>query len=477
MHPTELYQKLPHGIQTALLNAYALSIHFHRFGRPLRAALNQISESQHWPRARLRSYQDSRLRAVIRSAYERSAYYREIMQERGLLPDDLRTVDDLGKLPLLDKATIRARGGDIRTRAKPSRGWLHGHTSGTTGSPLSVWYDRKTAVLTNAVDRRQKAWGGMVPGDWIGVFLGRMIVAPNRVVPPFWQSNRVQRQVWFSSFHLSEESLPIYVEEIRRRGLRFLEGYPSTLYILGRHLLERSQKLQMTSVFTSSETLHSVQEEVIEAAFGCPIHDYYGAAERVIFAGECEVHEGKHLAEEYGITEVVDDDGMPLPPGEPGWLVGTSLHNEAMPLIRYRTSDISAILEEPCPCGRRSIRIADVATKAEDIVITPEGKMISPSVLTHPFKPFDDLEMSQVIQDRMDHVRIRLVSRGTFGAEREADLVSRLQERLGPSMQIEVEYCDGIPREPSGKFRWVISQVDHACRFDWSDSGSQGVSR
>ena len=157
---------------------------------------------------------------------------------------------------------------------------------------------------------------------------------------------RNERQLWFSSFHLSEANLSAYVREMRRRRLAFLEGYPSTLYILASYLRRRGERLPLRAVFSSSETLHAVQREALTAAFECPIFDFYGLAERVVFAGECEAHEGKHLFDEYGITEVVDDAGAPVPPGQRGWLTGTTLWNRGMPLLRYRTSDMTALLPE-----------------------------------------------------------------------------------------------------------------------------------
>jgi phenylacetate-CoA ligase len=286
----------------------------------------------------------------------------------------------------------------------------------------------------------------------------------------------VQRQLWFSSFHLSPGHLPAYVGEIRRRGLRFLEGYPSTLFIVARYLQDVGEVLPMKAVFTSSETLHDVQRSTIEAAFEAPIFDFFGHAERTIFATECEAHEGKHIAEDYGWVEVVDGAGNPVPDGDPGYLVGTSLHNRAMPMIRYRTSDVSRVLAGTCSCGRTHRRIESVTTKAEDIVITPDGRMISPSILTHPFKPFESLRASQIVQESIDHLRILLVPSERFGEEDQATLRASLIERLGEGMSVEFEIVDEIPRERSGKFRWVISQVDHATHFAWSESSGSGAS-
>ena len=138
-----------------------------------------------------------------------------------------------------------------------------------------------------------------------------------------------------------------------------------------------------------------------------------------------------------------------------------------MPMIRYRTADVSAISTDACSCGRSLRRIRTVTTKAEDIVVTPDGRMVSPSVLTHPFKPLDQIVKSQIVQDRLDHLIVKLVPSAEFTPEEERSLVRSLRERLGPGMTIDVRLVDDIPREPSGKYRWVISHVDHSCAVPW----------
>lgn len=466
-----LYRRAPAWGQTVLLNAYAMGIGWHRYGRAYRRALRECLARDAWPSDRMRAYQDARIRRIVSVAYERTAHYREVMERLGARPGDIQGATDLHELPILDKGTVRDSGERLMSAPRPRPGWVHGHTSGTTGTPLGLWYDRWTCVITNAVDRRQKIWGGMGARDWIGLFLGRVVV-PVESGPPFWRANHVQRQVWFSSFHMSDDRLPSYVGEIRRRGLRYLEGYPSTLFILARHLLDRGETLPMKAVFSSSETLHRIQRDAITGAFECELFDFYGHAERTIFAAECEAHDGRHLAEDYGFTEVVDARGAPVAAGETGYLVGTSLHNEAMPMIRYRTGDLSSIEEEPCACGRAARRIVAVTTKAEDIVVTPDGRLVSPSILTHPFKPFDGVRKSQIIQERLDLVRVRLVLSESFSDEERGLLIQGLQERLGRDVRVIPEEVDEIPPEPSGKFRWVISKVDHSRLFDWAGGGS-----
>jgi len=460
-----VYRGSPAWAQVLLLNAYAWRLKRERFGAEFRALLAAWEDSQWWSSERIREQQDERLRLIVQIAADRVPFYGRRWAEHGVRISQIQGASDLPQLPTITKADIRGAGDDLLSE---SRGQLtHGHTSGTTGSPLSLWYDRPMVIASNAADWRQKRWAGLELGDWCALFLGRVIVPVDAKRPPFWRANSVQKQLWCSSFHLDEATLPLYVAEIRRRGIQFLEGYPSTLFIVARHLLRRGDRLRVRAVFTSSETLHAAQRDALTAAFECPVFDFYGHAERVIFAGECDRHGGKHLFDEYGVTEIVDDSGAEVPDGMPGMLTGTTLWNRGMPLIRYRTGDLSIRNSERCPCGRGLGRLADVATKAEDIVVTPDGRYVSPSVLTHPFKPFDQLLKSQIIQDAPDHVLVKLVPSADFSDDHRRELEAGLQLRLGQAMKVETQIVDEIPSEPSGKFRWVICRVPHACTVDW----------
>lgn len=461
----QLYRAAPVWLQTVMLNAYAVRIQRERYGAAFDALQREWDRSERWSPEQLREWQDRRVREIVRTAYATVPFYRERYEQAGVHPDYIRGVDDLVKLPVVTKEDIRAAGEDMQNVSLRGK-LVHGHTSGTTGSPLSLWYDKGTCTTNAVADWRQKRWAGMTTSDWCGVFLGRVVVPPTQRGAPYWRANHVHKQLWFSSFHMTDETLDAYVSELKRRRIQFIEGYPSTMYILARHLVRRGETLQLRGVFTSSETLHEAQRETMQAAFSCPVHDFYGMAERVIFAGECEMHDGKHLFDEYGVTEVLDDAGNRVPDGERGWLVGTSLWNVGMPLIRYRTSDISAKLGGQCACGRTLGRISGVTTKAEDIVLTPDGRFISPSILTHPFKPFDQLLKSQVIQESIDQLRVKLVPSTEFTDEHQQQLVAGLRERLGDGMRIDVEIVPDLPPEKSGKFRWVISRVQHGCTIE-----------
>lgn len=455
----ELYKRLPYPFQTLMLNGFAAKIHWQRYGKPFHELMEFFTKSERFSSAELAAYQDERVHALARHAYENVPYYREVFSERKLTPGDIRTVADLQKLPILTREIIRTRKADLINKSASKGDLFPGQTSGTTGSPLQFYWDLNTCRYTNALDWRQKAWGGIQYGDPMALFLGRAIVPPDRTTAPFWQKNYLHNHLWMSSFHLSEENFDAYRAKLESYRPKALEGYPSTMSILARLFDSRGMVFPVKAVFTSSETLLPVQRELIERVFQCKVFDFLGMAERVIFATQCNEHNGYHLNTEFAVTEIVDSEGEALPRSRPGYICGTSLTNYAMPFLRYRTSDVSMLEQAPCPCGRTLPLLHGVTTKDEDIVTTPEGKFISSSILTHPFKPLRTIRESQVIQESLDLLVIKLVCLPEYSEADSEQLIASLRERVGPTMRIQVEKVFEIPRGPNGKFRWVISRV------------------
>lgn len=464
---TRLYDLSPVWLQNALLTLYSARLHRERYGDRFEALRELLARMERASPAAVEAYQNERLREVVAHAYNTVPYYRRLFDERGLKPSDVASRDDLAKLPVLTRKDILRHFDDLRSRAFRVTDLRLGHTSGTTGSPLEVYYDAGVVQMTYALMDRQYRWAGAHlgrGGDRIAVLRGNVVVPVARSRPPFWRHNRFHNQLLLSSFHLSTENLPHYVRELERFRPKVVDGYPSTVYVLARHLLSAGRSFPVTAVITSSETLFDFQREAIERAFACRVYDYFAAAERVIFATECERHEGHHLSAEYGIVEVVGEGGEALGPDEPGLLVGTSLHNLGMPLLRYVTNDVSAVRSRRCSCGRTLPLMDDVSTKAEDILALADGRLISPSVLTHPFKPMHCVEQSQVIQEDYDHIVIKIQPNAAYRPADGEHLVREFKARLGENVRVDVELVDGFERTKAGKFKWVVSKVDRSIK-------------
>lgn len=455
----KIYNYSPYILQTLGLNFYSFKVHRERYGKEFKKICSFLSESQYYTPSQIKDYQSKQLRTIINHAYNTTVYYKSLFDRINLKPTDIDSSEDLHKIPILTKEDIKNNFNDLVSSKYNRKDLVQGHTSGTTGTPLDILWDKHTCEFTNALDWRQKNWAGVQYGQKIAIILGRTVVPINKTKPPFWQTDYIHNQLWLSAFHLTDSYLDSYFKKLKSFSPVAIEGYPSTVYILAKYLNERNLTFPLKSILTSSETLYPLQREAIEQAFECKVFDFYGMAERVLFATECASHTNPHLNFEYGLTEIVDDNGTPLDAGQTGIIVSTSLQNMGMPLIRYKTSDVSTIKEEKCTCGREMPLLEKISTKAEDIIICPDGRLISPSVLTHPFKPMHNIDKSQIIQNDINNITINIVKKPAFTKKDELTLLKSFQERVGSDIEITIKYVDTIQRTSSGKFRWVISKV------------------
>ncbi len=454
-----LYYKSPSLLQTLLLNAHAFNLYRRRYNNKFWKLSDEFNKNERLSEHEIREYQDEKLRCLIKHAYENVPLYKERMQNSKLFPEDIKGQNDLFKLPILTREDIKNNFQKLKAINYPEKKLFLGHTSGTTGSPLEFYWDNSVEVLHHVADWRQKKWAGLEFGDRYASLQGRVIVPIKKKNPPFWKTNYLNNQLFLSSFHLEKENIRYYIDKIISFKPLAIEGYPSTLFILAKYLLSIKTSVPLKAVLTSSETLFPIQREAIEAAFQCKVFDFYGMAERVIYASECECHEGHHLNFDYSITELLDGNNEPVSVGKIGRIVATGLWNYGMPLIRYKTSDASALKSNKCSCGRVFPLMQDVTTKDEDIVTTPDGRLISSSVLTHPFKPMHNIEESQIIQEDLRSITIKIVKKEMYSEKDSLKLTKALKERLGDGVNINLEFVESIPRTRNGKFRWVISKV------------------
>lgn len=455
----DFYDHSPYYIQRLLLNLYAAKIHKQRYGRQFRSVFSGLEKTQYYSKNQIIEYQTRKFIDIVSHAYQTVPYYKQLFDTYGIRVTDIQSLDDAKKIPLLTKDDIKNNFNALISSKFTRKELVLGGTSGTTGTPLKVLWDQNTCIYTNAVDWRQKAWGGIYYGDKIAQLLGRPVVSTKKKKKPFWQMDHIHNQLWMSSFHLSDDNIIHYVDKLSSYKPAAIEGYPSTLYILAESMNRNNIVCPMKAAFSSSETLLPFQKEEIEKAFSCNLYDFYGLAERTVFATECEFHNGKHLNHEYGYAEIVNDAGNSVATGEKGYLVSTSLQNYGMPMIRYKTTDITQFKSSTCECGRHMPRIENITTKAEDIVVTPDGRMISASILTHPFKMANGISKSQIIQEQINHIRLKLVTDERFNKNEENTLLENLRYRVGDNINISIERVTDIPRTKSGKYRWVISKV------------------
>lgn len=454
-----LYGSSPVFLQNLMVTGYGLKIYRREYGKRFRRLLAEIEARQWCSEAELIEYQNDKLKSLIKHCYENVPYYRSLMDARKLRPADIRTIYDLPKLPVLKRETVQNELNRLRATNFRYSELVAGFTSGTTGSPLQLFWDKRICRVKTATDWLQKKIAGINPGDRIAFFLGRQIVPLHQKKPPFWRHNWIFNHLFCSSWHLSQTNLKAYFDKLGKFKPLAIEGYPSTMYILARYLAAAGRTFPLKAVFTSSEPLFDDQREVIRKAFACSVFDFYGMAERVVFGFECEMHEGKHLSLDFGITEILSHEGEPAGNGRLGRLVATGLHNYAMPLIRYQSSDVTAVRAGDCRCGRKLPLIENITTKDEDIITTSDGRYLPSSALNALTKSIAGIAEHQIIQEDRSRIIVRMTRGQDYSDMTEGLIMESLRKILGPDMSIELQFVDEIPRTKAGKFKWVISRV------------------
>jgi phenylacetate-CoA ligase len=195
---------------------------------------------------------------------------------------------------------------------------------------------------------------------------------------------------------------------------------------------------------------------VMEEAYRCKVFEEYSSVENLCLATECE--RGRlHVSPDYGIVEILRDDGTACDPDEVGEVVATGLVRTYQPLIRFRVGDLAAWDGDPCPCARSMPVLKEIVGRLEDVVVGRDGREM---VRFHGvFIGQANVQEGQVIQETLDRIRVRVVATDAFGPADTADLAARVKARLGTDVDVVVETVPEIPRTASGKFRAVVSHV------------------
>jgi len=401
----------------------------------------------------IRAQQAASLHRTLQTAIRKLPYYRHI-PARFPVERALEVLQE--RFPIIDKRALLENRAALYPRRGRQRPWdIVGKTSGSTGTPLWVIRSPTSVLMENAFLRRHWGWGGYRPGIPRATLRGDLVVPVDRASPPFWFHNRYNNQLLISSRHLRDEHADAIIDELERFAPAMLQAYPSTAYALAQLVARRGRRLRVPVVFTASEPLYPHQRELVQESFGAKVMDMYGMAERVAYATECEFG-SLHVNPDYSYVELVDEDGNPA--RDFGYVVGTTFHNVAMPLVRYRLSDRTRWMAGGCRCGRPFPVIEPVTGKWEDRIYGSDDAFVSPSVLTFAFKGLRNVRKSQVAQIGPARWEIRVVPAPEFGTDDRRQLIDNVRTLIDPGVKVDLVLKDEIPCTASGKFRWVVNE-------------------
>lgn len=459
MSTQSLYERLPIPLQDLACTWAGWRRYRARFTPHFERTLARLESHEQASLETLRAYQQTRLTVLANRARLHVPHYRALDLPAFEASDEpgkgMREILDC--FPVLEKQAYRDAPESFLAEDVPAERRLQGKTSGTTGSALPLWYTAESLAEEYAVVWRLRRRQGVMLRRPHFTFGGQMIVPLSQQAPPFWRRNRWSRQTLFSLYHMTPGNLPAYVEAMHALPVSYVEGYPSSIHLLSRAMIDAGRPLtagRVKAIFPSSESLLAFHRRDIEEAFAAPVFDRYGTSEFAVSMTGCS--EGNlHLDMEFGFVEVEATEETE--DWARGALLVTGFANDATPFIRYRIGDVGTRSKRPCPCGRAGEVFLDVDGRIEDYVVTPDGRWIGR--MDHVFKEQLAIAEAQILQEDASAIDVLIVPRAEFDAAAEARVLGEIRMRLGDEIDVRLHRVEKIPREANGKFRAVKSRI------------------
>ena len=452
----KLYHGLPAPARHVAATLRGAYLRWWRYGPNSERLVREALDREQWSPERWAHWRAEHLAMMLERAATRVPYYRahwEARRRRG----DRASWELLENWPILTKETLRADPRAFVADDRDIRAMFHQRTSGTTGTPLDLWRTRATQENLYALaTARTRRWHGVSRADRWARLGGQPVVPVERREPPFWVWNAALRQLYMSTYHLAPDLIPHYLDALSAYRIVSMSVYTSSAFALAEEAVRLGRRdIRMKVVFTNAEPVDEHQRQVISAAFGCPVRETYGMGETVAAASECEAG-SLHQWPEVGVIEVLDGD-VAVPPGERGDLICTGLMNTDMPLIRYRVGDFGRLADPgtTCDCGRTLPVIAGIDGRANDLLVTRDGRRV---FWLNAVLYGIPVRQAQMIQESIDRIRVRYVPAPEFTDETGRIIAARLRQRMG-DICVELEAVDEIPRSANGKLRAVICNV------------------
>ncbi|NLE05758.1 MAG: phenylacetate--CoA ligase family protein [Crenarchaeota archaeon] len=390
----------------------------------------------------LNKYKESCFLKLFRLAYTKSPFYKNLYKSLGIKIEDIKSLDDIQKLPVITKDQIRKKSKDLCT--KPYWMLLPNATSGTTGSPLAVFESWESIWREQAYFYCYRKRCGFIQGEELVSLRGNL----NHKQPSLYI--HLSHTLFLSSYNINGETVDFYYKSIMAKKPKAIEGYPSSLYNLACELENKNMHLDIPICFTSSETIYDYQRERISRVLGCQIFDHFGTTERTIRLSEAIDHSGYFEDPGYSINEYLSDS-----------VITTSLINYSFPLIRYQINDVmevnTTIDNKPCP-----IIVKSIDGRSVHYIQDKQGTKIGGTALTFIFKSVPHVRLAQFIQRESDKVLLNILPEDGFNKKDESEIFYLLNEKIGIEnidIQLNLITPEEIIYTKRNKFSYVISDI------------------
>lgn len=420
----------------------------------------------------LLNLQNKRLQMLVQHCYAHVPYYRNLFKSLSLTSDDIKTREDLCKLPVLTKQIIRDHYNELIADNSSDYKVMDGSTGGSTGTPLKFKKDVQTWNMAWASSFRAWEWYDYHLGEKLFTLGGNSLVKKTKSFSAKDMFDKViMRNLKRSSSEVDDEAMRNHYEAFMRYKPVAMRGYASSLVIFARYIEKNKLPLhQLRLVLTTGEMLMPDYRDTIERVFNCKVYDAYGAGDGGIAAHECLLQQGLHLSEERCVVEITDKAGNVVPDGQTGYVCTTDLGNYAFPFLRYHVGDMAYIKPEKCSCGRASRVLGQVMGRAGKLLYNKQGVPLSPTMLPFMLYPekdyhnptsvefYNKIDRFQFRQDKDGDIRVFLKLKNPNEEKSQFDyVITNCQDHFVDS-KVSLEFVNEIPTLPSGKEDYCVSE-------------------
>ena len=430
---------------------YQLKHHLHRrLHRERFILLDQLLHNQTLSRAQLLIQQQHALSAIIQHAYSNTPYYHEKYAQSPRNNAHELVADSL---PILQKDDVVQHMDEMLARDIDKRTLSIGNTGGSTGKPVSFYYDQHKHELMRAGMCRSYMWSGWKPGQKILNFWGARQDIQQGSSSSKKYRDYIAAEKTIAAHEYTEAQLHEWANTIRSYQPVLLQGYASILAELSRYIIANNIQMPNTilGIYSTAEVLYDWQRTLMEQAFRCKVFNQYGSREIPNIACECR-HGNQHIFTDmvYLESQAINDEDR---------LIITSLSNRVMPFIRYDIGDSGKLKDGDCACGSPFPMMEIGLCRSNDLIKTRSGKSIHPSYFNRLLYGQTDIRQYQYIQNELDKMTLNIVSPTRLGIDTINSLKESLRRDIDENMLLEINYVEEIKRSTSGKHRFVISTL------------------
>jgi phenylacetate-CoA ligase len=419
---------------------------------------NLVKKNEFESYENLKRNQEEKLQKLIYFSYNNVPYYSKLFKNLNLKPEDIQTIKDLEKLPILTKEIIRNHQKELIPLNLKEQKYVNGSTGGSTGEPLQYRLSKEDEILGLAILYANWGYAGYELGGKVAIIAGSSLMPSTKSKLTDNIKAFMMNYKKYSSFDLNVKYMDEIVTELNKFKPKYLRGYASSIYLFAKHIKDRDLNIDFhpKGVFTTAEVLFGYQKELVEDVFDCEVFDQYGLNDGGISAFECEMHKGLHIDMLRSIMEVADENGNQLEAGKEGRILATSLYNYAMPFLRYDTGDLGILSDEKCECGRELPLLKKIIGRTTDYLEFSNGAIIGTPILTVLFGKFDIIQY-QIVQKDLNTILVNIIKGENYREDDKKEIRDTFYKHIG-DINIMFNYVDKIETTKAGKWKFIVRE-------------------